>query len=284
MRGHQCMKKAGTRFVTAGLLLTGGLLSGCIQEFRDSNIQSFAAGEAVVLDGKQLYFTGNRLFFDEVLAEGDTKLTPIWGQPPYWFRAVTEQSEFPVDPTEHTLVDFSESDPFYILGSNSGNVPSPFLGTYIGSDGTISFSEPGTGNGSFAEFFSSTQISLLPLDATVTGARVTYGVVSGLLVITFQNVDGNDVQCIQADNQTDTSFPGTGPIGYSDIVITYKQVSENTRAGVVGIAWADYLRDATAEEATEFRSYFDEEFGGEVNLAESTNVESGGYTRIVDLP
>ncbi|MCF6286668.1 MAG: hypothetical protein L3K26_15960, partial [Candidatus Hydrogenedentes bacterium] len=135
-----------------GVVLAIGLLSGCYREYRDSNVQSFGPGEAAVLDGKQLYFTYSRRSFDAALTSNETKITPIWGEPPYYYRAVSEQTEFLVDPADHESIDFSVSDPFII--------PENTIGTSISSDGTISFGQPGLGNGNLAEFLRPPQVSL----------------------------------------------------------------------------------------------------------------------------
>ncbi len=268
------VKRAGSvgnfvRFL--GIALAIGLLSGCYREYRDSNVQSFEPGEAVVLDGKQLYFTNFPPSFDEAVASNGAKLTSPWGTPPYYYRAVTEQTEFLVDPADHESVDFSVSDPFIVDGD--------VRGAAIGSDGTISLFEPGMGNGNLTEFFSNPKVSLLPIDATVDGARVTYGILSDMLVVTYENVNGNSVQCILVGgSRGEQQFPGTGPLYDYDIIITYRNVSENTRAGVVGISWVS-LRDASPESVVGFFADFDERWG-EVNLSESTNTESGGYIGI----
>jgi len=254
-------------------LLAAGVLSGCVRQYQDSNVQSFEPGGAVVLDGKQLYLTYSRNAFDDVLANNGAKITPEWGYPPYYYRAVSEQREFLVDPAEHAPVDFSASDPFLIPGSD-GDFPTPYSGTYIGSDGTISFSEPGLGNGNLAEHFSTRQISLLPIDATVDGARVTYGVLPTTLVVTYENVGGSSVQFIMGALE-EQQFSGFAAFHPDDIIITYQQVSGDTRAGVVGISWLT-LRHAEPAFVADLLADFEDFYGGEVKLAESTNTTSGG--------
>ena len=277
------MKRVGSAGICVrsfGMVLAIALLSGCYQEYRDSNVQSFGQGEAVVLNGKQLYLTFARRDFDEAIARNESKIIPLWGSPPFYYRLVTEQPEFHVDTADHEIVDFSASDPFMIPGSDDPDFPSFFEGVHIGSDGTISSREPGLGNGNLMEHFSTVQLSLLPIDATVEGAVVTYGVLPDVLVVTYENVSGSSVQCIMVRNAIEAQrFPSIGPLSYDDIVITYREVSENTRAGVVGVSWESF-RDAPPEYMTQFLAEFNASYGANVNLAESTDTESGGYTAI----
>ena len=265
----------GAWWCVFAMIFVGILLPGCVVDYRDSNVQSFGPGEAVVLDGKQLYFTGGRDSFDEAVSDSTSKLTRPWGLPPFYYRVVTEQSEFLVDPVDHTPVDFTESDPFLIPGSDGGGFPTLFRGVYIGSDGTISLGGPGYGNGTLTDHYSSTQISVLPMDATVEGARVTYGVVAHAFVVTFENVDGNSVQVLKVVGYDGVErSPVLGQFINEDIVIVYRSVNENTRAGVVGISGGYAYDDAESVE---------ELFGGEVDLTQNTDV-SNGYVRVLDLP
>ena len=276
--------RAGNRARLLGIILVIGLSSGCYREYRDSNVQSFEPGEAVVLDGKRLYFTRSQDSFEDVVASSSSKLTPIWGAQPYYYRAVSEQREFLVDPSDHKPVDFSSSDPYGIPGSGTSNFPSNFFGTYVGSDGTISFSWPGQGNGDLVAHFSSQQISLLPIDATVGGARVTYEAISDMFVVTFENVSGNSMQFIMfAGYSEEARPPGLDGFHPDDIIIIYQAVSEDTRAGVVGISGGG-IWDTSPQGLEDFFEEFNEYFGGEVDLVESTNTESGGYVRVVPLP
>lgn len=138
---------SGNRFL--GSILFALVASGCEVRYQDSNVQVFEAGEAAVLDDKQLYLTSERARFDNVVEGGGAKITVPWGEPPYYYRAVTEQSEFLVDPTDHETIDFSTSDPFLLPGTGDDE-PRPWhlpsLPVYVGSDGTIAFGKPGTGN------------------------------------------------------------------------------------------------------------------------------------------
>ena len=195
----------------AGILFLAGTLSGCYVE--EYNTQRFGAGEATCLSGK-------RLFFDD--RSNPQKSAPL----PHRDRFVSEQTTLPIDPTEHETADFSQADPFtWALSSDIDFVDpeSPFATLFIGSDGTIAFGAPGTGNRTLIDYYSSFQISLLPVDATLGGA-VRYGIHGDAVVITYENVGGNTFQCelyIRGDR-------------LEDIVFSYPMVGENTLVGVVG--------------------------------------------------
>lgn len=271
-------------FRILAFVLLIGLCSGCIVEYQDSNVQRFGPGEAAVLNGKQLYLTRERARFHHVVEGGGGKITAPWGWPPYYYRAVTEQSEFLVDPTGHETIDFTVSDPYLLPGSedSESGFPSDHGGVYVGSDGTIAFAQPGAGNTTFPEFFSTTQVSVLPMDATVEGARVSYGTISDILVVTFENVEGNSVQCIMMSFPGSGNLPGIESLNYDDIVITYREVGESTRAGVVGISWLS-LETFDPQSATTFLAGFEEGAGGQANLLENTDTTTGGRV-ILPLP
>ncbi len=189
------------------------LLSGCLNE--EYNTQYFKSGEATCLAGKQLHFGDSPVF---------EKSAPY----PHYPRYVLERSSLPVDPTEHATIDFSVGDPFE-LSLPPGNVLTyygeDYLTLYIGSDGTIAFGAPGPGNNTVVDIFSAPQISLLPVDATAEGAIVRYALTDFEFVLTFENVQGNTFQ-FELFRQDERQ---------SEMAITYEMVSENTRAGVVGI-------------------------------------------------
>lgn len=267
-----------------GAILLIGLLSGCYREYRDSNVQSFATGEAIALDGKQLYFTYQRSSFDAALGIEEAKLTPVWGMPPYYFRAVTERTDFIFNPVEHETIDFTVSDPFLLPGSDDpySDFPTYYVGVYVGSQGTISFQAPGAGNETIADFFSARQISVLPLDATTEGSRVSYSTLPNMLVVTFEDVEGSSVQFIMVVHSYEqVQLPGVGPVYDDDIFITYRKVSESARPGVVGISWA--YGEGTNPASSEFIEHFNERWG-EVDLTESTDTTSGGYISVLPLP
>jgi hypothetical protein len=267
-----------------GIMLLTSLGPGCTVQYQDSNVQAFAAGEAAILDGKQLYLTRERARFDNVLAAGE-KITAPWGEPPYYYRAVTEQSDFLVNPTDHETIDFTVSDPFLVPGTVN-DMPEPWnffdLPVYVGSDGTIAFGEPGAGNATLGDHFSTQQVSLLPLDASLEGARVSYALLSNMLVITYENAGGNSVQFIMAELYERPEMPGLGRLEWDDIVITYREVSESVRPGVVGISWIN-LGGFSSEYVIDFLSGFEEGAGGQANLVESTDTTTGGRV-ILPLP
>ena len=221
------------------------LLPGCFPGF-DYNTQSFAAGEATSLSGRQLYFNAEDF--------GTVKTSLV----PHYLRFVSERTTLPVDPADHDTIDFSQADPFELTlpdGVYAAYFGEPYTTLYIGSDGTIAFGTRGTGNGNLLDYFSSNQISLLPVDATVEGARITYAIYDYNIVVTFENVSGSTFQC-------ELFLLGWQ---FYNIAVTYTVVSENTRAGVVGLADHHWLGHGEGGvEGFLERSYV------ESNLTEST--------------
>jgi len=201
-------------FFAAMFVSFGTAFPGCIPP-EEYNTQSFEAGEAICLSGKQLYFG---------IPPDALKSAP-------WFhfsRYAIEQGMLPEDAAGHDVVDFSRADPF------EWKLPTDitfyyynqrFDTLYIGSDGTIAFGTMGTGNDTLLHAFSSDQVSLLPVDAAIEGATVRYAVADGKLVVTYQNVAGSTFQ-------GELFFGGDVGQGYR---FTYLAVSDKTLAGVVGI-------------------------------------------------
>lgn len=201
---------------TPFLLLFLVAFAGC-SSLEEYNTQSFAAGGATCLSGKQLYL-GHQQF--DFLDKSSAYF--------HYSRFVTDVSALPIDPSSHEVIDFSQSDPFELqlpTGIEVTYYRQQFNVLFIGSDGTIAFGIPGTGNSSLVELFSSDQISLLPVDATVEGATTRYSVSDDEVVITYDSVEGNTFQCefILREGLQDGIF------------ISYLSVSRNTRDGVVGL-------------------------------------------------
>lgn len=219
--GNRNLGRSACTLAIAGAML---VLGGCAPVI-DYHTQLFGAGEATCLDGKQLYFARSG-YYDTYPQHGSRE----WLASGYYDRLVVEQSGLPVDTTGHDPVDFSEADPFPV--SLPSGVTIPYYGRpahqlTIKSDGTVGLgSSTPQGNESLTQHFNLRQISLLPVDATVAGARVTYSLTQESAVITFQNVHGNTVQC-------QLFFRGDQE---SDIAITYASVSTNTLTGAVGLS------------------------------------------------
>lgn len=201
----------------AGIVFFACTLTGCLAE--EYNTQSFDAGGATCLSGKQLSFV------DLLDLNLDVEKTLPYG---HQYRFVSNQSTLPVDPAGHETIDFTRADPFELMlpnGIEFGYYHQRFGTLFIGSNGTIAFETPGTGGDNLLDAFSSDQILLLPVDATVAGASVRYAMLDGKIVITFENVGGSTFQC-ELFVQGELNEP---------IRITYPVVGEDTRAGVVGI-------------------------------------------------
>jgi len=213
---QQCGDSMDQRSVILGayLLIIAGALSGC--ELRqEHNIQYFEAGGATCLSGKQLYF-GSPFLVEKSAPFG------------HYSRFVSEKTTLSVDPAGHETIDFSQADPFELALPDFvrfGYYRQWFDTLFIGSDGTIAFGSPGTGNNNLVDALSSEQICILPVDATAAEATVRYNVNEEAIVITYENIGGNTFQCELFLHREQRN----------EIAITYPVVSENTRAGVVGI-------------------------------------------------
>jgi len=217
----------------------------------DYHTQSFDIGEASALSGKQLRFIARDFVVE--------KRSPA----PGYNREIFDQTSLPIDPSNHQRIDFSQSDPFAVSLPSSSEFA--FFGRlqadlFIGSDGTISFGGPGTGNADLVAYFSSDQISLLPVDATVEGSTTSYVLFEDGIIISYQNVSGNTFQCELH----------LGPNQRFNITITYAVVDGNSRSGVVGLA--DSIGNAQNPNPTETDVlHFLNTFYVESNLLQSTS-------------
>ena len=200
--------------------LTALTLTSCTAPI-DYHTQSVDAGGATCLNGKQLYFARSPRYDAQ-----EPQLVLDFG---YYDRFVRDQTELPVGTEGHEAVDFSMADPFRVPLPQGASIPYygfPANMLYIGSDGTIGMGPGEPNNATLRDHFNVRQISLLPVDATVAGATVSYSITSAEIVVTFDDVDGNTVQCqlfLSGEAQ-------------SEIAITYASVNANTLAGVVGLS------------------------------------------------
>lgn len=212
MKGIGMKRFSGISVAVA--MLAAATLAGCPKPATtDNQSQNFAAGAAKTnLEGKQLYFQpdGSISFYSRTVTDGITAFgVPTAGQ---------------------LIIDFSVADPFVLnlaAGSEVLYYGQSFSTLYIGSDGTVAFGVPGSGNASVTDHFSSKQISLLPVDAadaSETGT-VSYQVFTDSVVVTFDAVDGSSFQA---------EFFISGAMD-EDIAISYPTINA-TAGGVVGLS------------------------------------------------
>lgn len=101
-------------------------------------------------------------------------------------------SDFPTDPTGGLILDFEAmGDP--VMAGTAGGEELPFYGElydtlYLSSEGWISYGEEGTAPTTLGAHFSTAQISVLPVDATVEGSMVSYLQDDEKLVVTYEDV------------------------------------------------------------------------------------------------
>lgn len=213
MKGIGMKRFSGISVAVAVLAAT--TLAGCPKppKTTDINTQQFAAGAAkAALEGKQLYY------------QTDGSLS-------FYSRTVTDNITDFLNSDTQVVIDFSVADPFVLnLASGSEVIyyGQTYSTLYIGSDGTVSFGTPGTGNGSLAAYFSAKQVSLLPVDAAddAETGTVSYGVFSDQVVVTFNAVDGSSFQGV---------FYISGPAD-EDIAVVYPIIDDNVAGGVVGLS------------------------------------------------
>ncbi len=205
-----------TGFTAVAALVASATLAGC-PGTPDRQTQDFATAGAAqtALQGNQLYFMP------------DSSVS-------YYSRTVQvldPAATLPVSPVGHTPVDFSAGSVQILpAGTTVLFYGRSYATMYVSADGTVSFGALGNGNGSLENHFGSTQVSLLPVDATdeVVGT-VSYSVSSTEVVVTFNGVDGST---FQAEFFIANTVTGNEP---EDIALSYPVVSD-TAQGIVGLS------------------------------------------------
>lgn len=222
-------------YTVAAAMLAAATLAGCPPK-TDYNTQVLESPNSI--DGKQIYFVPS----DTEKRAGDK----------FYSRVITaaDLAELPVDPAGHTVISFAEESTVAV-DLNDGGVF--YFGEYydmifINSDGSVGLGEPGAGNATLAEHFSTPQISLLPVDATA-GGTVTVGNFEDNVVVTFNNVTIGET----TDNAFQVEFFKTRGID-GDIAVSYPQVA-NTAVGIVGLSNGE-LAGASQEEIDAFVGRF----------------------------
>lgn len=221
-------------YTAAVAMLAAATLAGCP---KPADLHTQVLSNPNTIDGKQLYFIPS----DTEKRAGDE----------FYSRVVTaDNTEFPVDPTDHTVIDFGAGDPAVVeLSEPVFYFGEAYSTIYVGSNGTIGLGAAGAGNDSLANHFASPEISLLPVDATVAGSVVTVAEFSDNVVVTFDNITVNAV----TGNQFQAEFIKTRGID-GDIALTYPEVT-TTAEGIVGLSNGQ-LADASQAEIDAFVGRF----------------------------
>lgn len=168
--------------------------------------------------------------------------------PSFYEETVRNISNFPVDvdTADTTPLDFSiYGDP--IRAGLFGDEKVSFYGVeydelFISSDGWVSFGEPGNTPATLGDHFAKPQISLLPVDATAAGAKVTYLQESDKLVITYENVPTAGAPGFNNNFQLELFFDGTIEVAYKDVDPAISGViGLSVGAGQNGVPPTDFL-------------------------------------------
>ncbi len=240
-------------YTVAAAMLAAATLAGCPPR---EELHTQVIDDASDIDGKQLYFIP--AVTDDLKRLGD----------PYYTRIVSDlevPGQLPNPTAGAQVIEFPE-------GGGSVEValdePVMYYGVFydtlvIGSNGTVAFGAASQGNDSLENHFKSTQISVLPIDASLVGTEVTVEQDGDAVTVTFDNV----IIGTETDFTTDNTFQveifvSNGIAG--DIVLSYVKVDERGN-GVVGFANGQ-LAGKTPEEINQFLRRFQDS-----NLAVSAN-------------
>ena len=168
--------------------------------------------------------------------------------PSFYEQTKTEITDFPTDISgEDTYgLDFGLfGDP--IRAGLFGDATVPFYGTdydelYISSDGWVSFGEEGNTPTTLGDHFAAPQISLLPVDATAAGAKVSYLQEADKLVITYENAPTAGAPGFNNNFQLELFFDGTIQMSFLDVDPVISGVlGLSVGAGINGVPPADFL-------------------------------------------
>ena len=197
----------------------------------DFHTQDFATAGAAqtALQGKQLYFMP------------DSSLS-------YYSRTVqvlNPAGELPVSTLGATPIDFAAGSVQILpAGTTMKFYGRSYATMYVSADGTVSFGALGNGNSSLENHFSSTQVSLFPVDASDEAVgTVSYSVSSTEVVVTFNGVDGSTFQA-------EFFIANTATAEAEDIALSYPILSD-TAQGIVGLS-NDQLAGLTAAQVASF--------------------------------
>lgn len=214
-REYSEAKSTATGFATGAIEITSSVGSATVgittaPNYFTANIINGGGLEGLALTFKE---SNGPSFYEE------TK-TPITGFPTDVSSADTYGLDFGLfgDPIRAGLFG-GETVPFYGMDYDT---------LFISSDGWVSFGEAGNTPATLGDHFAAPQISLLPVDATAPGAKVSYLQEADKLVITFENVPTAGAPGFGNNFQLELFFDGTIQISYLDV--------DPVISGVVGLS------------------------------------------------
>lgn len=224
-------------------------------EAKSSGI-GFATGEidisSSVGDATVAITTAPDYFTENITAGGDLEGLALTFResngPSFYEQTKTAITGFPTDISgEDTLgLDFGLfGDP--IRAGLFGDETVSFYGVeydelFISSDGWVSFGTEGNSPSTLGGHFAAPQISMLPVDATAAGAKVSYLQEADKLVITYEDVPTAGAPGFDNNFQLELFFDGTIQISYLDVdPVISGVVGLSVGNGVNGVPPADFL-------------------------------------------
>lgn len=221
--------------------------------FRDIDYHTEVLENASEIDGKQILFVHSadeniteEQYYSRIVAD-----LPTPGQLPNQ----TDGGVVVEFPAGGGSVEVTLDEPVMYYGALYNSV-------VVGSDGTVGLGQAGGGNRTLAEHFFSPQISLLPVNATLTGTVVTVRQDADEVVVTFDNVIIGTDRDFTTDNAFQIEFfKSSGKVG--DITLSYANVMDFAN-GIVGLSNGQ-LAGATEAEVETFLVGF-----GESHLSEDS--------------
>lgn len=226
--------KRFTGYSAAMAVIAAGMLAGCPAP-TEYHTQVLTSPNTI--DGKQIYFIPEQA---DSKRAGDTNYSRLVSE--------TDLQTLP-NTTAGTAVTFPAEGPAEIALSEGVFYFGELYDTlFVSSDGSIGLGQAGGGNATLAAHFSSQQISLLPVDATISGT-VTVAETADFVVVTYSGmtIDGT------TDNAFQVEFFKTRGID-GDVVLSYPQVIA-TADGLIGLSNGE-LAGATQAEIDAFVAAF----------------------------
>lgn len=200
-------------------------------------------------------------YFTEAIASGSEldqtalTFTPNGG-PSFYQKTKAPITDFPTEPAGGLLLDFDAfGDP--IRAGLFGSETVPFYGTdydtlFIGSGGWLSFGVPGNNSATLGQHFSVPQISMLPVDATDSGAMVSYLQDADKLAITFENAPTDGDASSSNDFQIELFFNGIVRLSFLNVDPAISGIVGFSVGGATGgIPPADFIESDLEDANTE---------------------------------
>jgi len=220
MKGIGMKNFSGYTVVAA--LLAAATLAGCPprEELHTEVLESASA-----INGQQLYFIP--AVTDDLKRLGD----------PFYTRIVQElptAGQLPNPTDGGQVVEFVDGSAVIALDE-----PVMFYGVFyntivVGSNGTVAFGSASQGNDTLTNHFSSVQVSVLPMNATIAGTTVTVEQSDEAVTVTFEDVViGTDTDFTSDNTFQVEIFISNGIAG--DISVSYVKVDDRGN-GIAGLA------------------------------------------------